>query len=321
MKQLRSSPSSSHPHRPTLAARLPIVVLGLLAVGLVFGGSPSAAHSTSASVELASPSASLAPDVVILSLSQLQAELSAAQSDGQQRTVISDVALDQSKAADHHSPACLHAEDCPTVVGEIVGIPGVPVWASPDVAQSLGDPQSPPANEPLALTFGNDGVIMLIGAVVPSGGDTVAWPATATGIAAAAQSPLQAVIAVDGWLSWTGPLPCPLPALPTPPPGSPFVTCPGAWITADEYQPVHARTVTPPADGIRVQPEAYNEFVPENAGQVPAPPAEGAWLLQLVEDPRPNRDPQRGWQLVGELDPPTGVAPGQTPIPSSETQP
>jgi hypothetical protein len=312
MKQLRSSPRPVRRRRPALTAPFTLAVLGALAFGLLTGAPSIAARGSSGSLESPAPTVA---DVHILSLSELQAELNAAQSDGQQRTVIADVTIDTSKAADHQSPQCLRAEDCPIVVGEIAGVPGVPVWTSPDVAKTSTDSLPAPANGPLALSFADDNVIMLVGTVVTFSADTVLWPASESALAPATQSPLQTVVAVHGWLSWTGPLPCPLPATPTPPPNSPFVTCPGAWITAAEYQPVHARTVTPPNDGIRVQPEAYNELVPQNAGQVPAPPFEGTWLLQLVEDPRPNRDPQRGWQLVGQLD--SGVqAPEASPAAS-----
>jgi hypothetical protein len=303
--------------RPALAGRLPIVVLGVMAIAVGVGVQSVAARTPSAPLQADATAA----DVTVLALTDLQAEITAAQSDGQQRTVIAAVALDLSKSADHQSPQCLRAEDCPTVVGEITGVPGIPVWASPEVAAFMAGSPSAQASGLLGLTFGNDNVITLLGPVVPHDPGTVLWPATGSGVAPAMQSALQSVIAVHGWLSWTGPLPCPQPASPTPPPNTPFVTCPGAWVTADQYQPVRARTVTPPPDGIRVQSEAYNGFAPENAGQVPAPPVEGTWLLQLVEDPRPHQDPQRGWQLVGELSDTTTGTVTETAIPSSGTQP
>ena len=123
-------------------------------------------------------------------------------------------------------------------------------------------------------------------------------------------APLLTVV-VNGWLVDTGAaVPCPAPASPLPPSDTPFAICPWAWVTASEVQPV-SRTadggsITPPVGAVRVQPGAYQEFAADPAtasdgvGHVPR---EGAYLLRLVQDPRPGANPQTGWQVVARLDP------------------
>jgi len=77
--------------------------------------------------------------------------------------------------------------------------------------------------------------------------------------------------------------------------------------------------MTPPPGGTRVQWEAYQDFAgtPEGRGAgFHDPSVEGDWLLQLVEDPRPNADPKRGWQVVGRMTE-TGTTPPRSPLPSN----
>ena len=54
--------------------------------------------------------------------------------------------------------------------------------------------------------------------------------------------------------------------------------------------------------GIRVQGTAYRDYSGTLARLGPSDPAEGTWLLRLVEDPRPNAEPKRGWLVVSRLD-------------------
>ncbi len=115
---------------------------------------------------------------------------------------------------------------------------------------------------------------------------------------------------MDGWLVDSGLVRCPAPIAPLPPADTPFATCPWAWVTASEVQPVSVTAsglaVTPPVGAVQVQPNAYAEFAPD-----PATPADGAghvpragtYLLRLVQDPRPGANPQTGWQVVARLDP------------------
>ena len=118
-------------------------------------------------------------------------------------------------------------------------------------------------------------------------------------------------VVVNGWLVDSGAaIRCPAPIVPLPPTDTPFMTCPWAWVTASDVQPVTSTAsglgVTPPGGAVQVQPNAYAEFAPD-----PATPADGighvpragTYLLRLVQDPRPGANPQTGWQVVARLDP------------------
>ncbi len=121
--------------------------------------------------------------------------------------------------------------------------------------------------------------------------------------------PLLTVV-VDGWLVDSGLVRCPAPIPPLPPADTPFATCPWAWVTPSEVQPVSVTAsglaVTPPVGAVQVQPNAYAEFAPDPATPADGPghvPRAGTYLLRLVQDPRPGANPQTGWQVVGRLDP------------------
>jgi len=118
-------------------------------------------------------------------------------------------------------------------------------------------------------------------------------------------------VIVTGWLIDSGaPLRWPPPAGSPPPADTPFETCPFAWLSRDESQPVtvtsDGRSVNPPPNAIRVQPAAYMEFAPDPAfaaNGVAHIPRHGTFLVRLVSNPPSAVDPQRGWQVVARLDP------------------
>jgi hypothetical protein len=202
-------------------------------------------------------------------------------------------------------------------------MPGVPVLAVPGVAATLPNVDAP-TDQLLALNFGGSKVITLLGIVDPRNETTVAWPSDESQLAAEQAGALAHVIAVHGWMSWSGPIPCPLPPQETPtiPPNSPFAGCPWAWISAQPDQ-ASSGNALPPADSIPVQWEAYGEFASggSNASVSTRAPIEGIWLLRLVEDPRPDADPKRGWQVVGHVDDATVRTPDDSRIQDPASNP
>jgi hypothetical protein len=124
-------------------------------------------------------------------------------------------------------------------------------------------------------------------------------------------APLLTVV-VNGWLVDSGSaIECPpLVVVPSPPADTPFTTCPWAWVTAGDVQPVTSSAsglaVTPPAGAVQVQPNAYLEFAVDPAATADGighVPRAGTYLLRLVQDPRPGANPQTGWQVVARLGP------------------
>jgi hypothetical protein len=118
-------------------------------------------------------------------------------------------------------------------------------------------------------------------------------------------------VVVNGWLVDSGSaIRCPQTVVPLPPADTPFTTCPWAWVTAGDVQPVTSTAsglaVTPPVAAVQVQPNAYEEFAPDPAAPADGighVPRAGTYLLRLVQDPRPGASPQTGWQVVARLDP------------------
>jgi hypothetical protein len=114
---------------------------------------------------------------------------------------------------------------------------------------------------------------------------------------------------VSGWLVEEGPIPCPLAAGPTPPQDTPFVTCPAAWLTQDEVQPVTSTattiTITEPPNAIRVQWGAYEAFAPdpETTTFAARAPRFGTYLVRLVTNTAIGPNGPRGWQVVARLAP------------------
>ncbi len=115
-------------------------------------------------------------------------------------------------------------------------------------------------------------------------------------------------VVVNGWLI-DAPDTFACPAQGSAPPDTPFQTCPFAWLTKDEAQPVTVlsdgrHSVTPPPNAIRVQPAAYLEFAPDPAFEANGAahvPRFGTYLVRLVSNPPSAADPQRGWQIVARL--------------------
>ena len=112
---------------------------------------------------------------------------------------------------------------------------------------------------------------------------------------------------VKGWLVAAPAHPCPLEPGAAPPPDTPFVTCPGAWLTPVEEQPTtldtNEMTVNPPKDGVMVQYGAYRDFAPHpSTGALPEPRA-GSYLVRLLVDFPGNSTAQSGWQVVARLSP------------------
>ena len=152
---------------------------------------------------------------------------------------------------------------------------------------------------PMALQVGVAHEMTLLGLLDPRNASTTVWPASEDGLADEEAGPLAHVIAVHGWLVAEGStLFCPAITSPTPPRDSPFVRCPGAWITAEDT-PISVGSGWPV--GIPVQWSAYQEFIGKPGVTAPSPPVEETWLLRLVEDPRPNADPKRGWLVVSQF--------------------
>ena len=109
------------------------------------------------------------------------------------------------------------------------------------------------------------------------------------------------VIAV-GWLIGFA-IPCPPDIGPTPPPDTPFGPCATDWLMPnDESLPRHTSSgdVYAPSDGIRVQSGAYQTFAPNPTSGVAQ---EGTYLFRLDQDWPDNPASQRGWQVVGRLQP------------------
>jgi len=122
--------------------------------------------------------------------------------------------------------------------------------------------------------------------------------------------PLLTVV-VNGWLVDSGPaIRCPQTVVPLLLADTPFTTCPRAWVTAGDVQPVTSTAsglaVTPPTGAVQVQPNAYEEFAPDPAAPADGighVPRAGTYLLRLVQDPRPGASPQTGWQVIARLAP------------------
>ena len=135
------------------------------------------------------------------------------------------------------------------------------------------------------------------------------------------------MVAVKGWLVAGLPIPCPAPPGPAAIIDTPFQTCPPAWITADEVQPIvrtsNSISYTEPAVGFHVQYGAYGDYAPD-PGSDPlsglVEPRFGTYLVRLLTNP--NDANQRGWQVVARLDPPPDVvAPVATPAPEPTPTP
>ena len=185
--------------------------------------------------------------------------------------------------------------------------PVIPVLATTPVASLFADGDEPDGE--LAFEVG-DSQLRLLGRVEQPAG-TYSVPVTAAAMTTADALPLGALIAVDGWLGLLGwRLPCPAPAtwLTGPAMDSPFVRCPGGWITPTADVPLTTPGSVPmQPDGfaIPVQASAYEAYAPDPASMDTSSPAprHAVYLLEHVADPEPSVDPRTGWLVVGRLDP------------------
>jgi hypothetical protein len=136
------------------------------------------------------------------------------------------------------------------------------------------------------------------------------------------------VVAVRGWLVAGPPMPCPAP-LPGTPPNTPFVGCPGAWLTPDAVQPWFWNGdqigYRQPDRALLVQYGAYRDFAPNpvSGSDGFTEPRYGTYLVRLVTDTRePEATAPRGWQVIGRLDPePVLGPPLDAPLPSLPPKP
>jgi hypothetical protein len=197
--------------------------------------------------------------------------------------------------------------------GVLAGTHGTPtsklVFAA-DAVAALFPQDTSPVSGALAFTVAGGG-LRLEGAVASAEDGAYLTPITEDGIAGAEDLPIGALIAVDGWLEVLGwGVPCPMA------PGvlgregmdSPFVRCPGGWITRIDAPPADAPgtvTMHPDAPAIPVQASAYETFAPDaqplETRQVT--PIHATYLLRRVPNPEPGATPAAGWLVVGRLDP------------------
>jgi hypothetical protein len=122
---------------------------------------------------------------------------------------------------------------------------------------------------------------------------------------------LGTVANVRGWLVDTGaPIPGHPEPMPTAPRDSPWEPCGAAWLSPSDFQPVQGSPETgwswvPPPGGVSVQPRAYRMFAPDpsSSASLLSTPRFGTYALRLIADTRPGREANRGWQVIGRLQP------------------
>jgi hypothetical protein len=182
------------------------------------------------------------------------------------------------------------------------------VFADAYTASLLLPDTNYPTNGVMAFTVRADGLeyIGYMGSV--DGSDYVATLADLQDPMHLARGPETFI--VSGWLVEEGPIPCPAPPSPFPPQDTPFETCPAAWLTQDEVQPVSGTAtwipVTEPANAIRVQWGAYGTFAPDpSSAAFPSAtePRFGTYLVRLVTNTAIGPNGPRGWQVVARLAP------------------
>lgn len=269
-------------------------ILAGLAAALVAIAGPVAAQSPSP------PSAGIANLTRPLRIEEFDAVRVAVAMTGDQAVVVATVTVstarvDADSACDPSSTACPY--------GRLLGLATddvVEVLARGDVADQFPDGIS----GRLALSLVGSGV-ELLGVLTQTGAYTV--PISAEGLRDQGEMEPGTLIAVDGWLVVLGwGIPCPGP------PGdlnadSPFVRCPGGWITpvADAPQGDDSSIpMRPTGFGIPVQATAYDAFAPDPQPATPhaTPPRRAVYLLKLVANPFPDFGDDFGWQVIARLD-------------------
>lgn len=190
--------------------------------------------------------------------------------------------------------------------------PGDPLVVASKAVSSLYPADASPVTGLLAISYSRTEALRLEGTVeMPAG--TYLTPIETPAIAAAETLPVGALIVVRGWLSS---LPsneaCPdIPdALDPDDTGgrdSPFVRCPGGWLTAEEVTGLDPNDPTSPlASGIPVQSGALERYGRQAAA---------TYLLRHVANPIDGAEPTLAWLVIGRLGPVTvpDVAPPADP--------
>lgn len=303
------------PAYATAVAVIAVLVVSVMGLNL---GAPSLTAGPST---VPGPTPAPLAASVLSTVSDLRNAIAQVTVGGPERDLVVDASLDMASVRNRFGVFC--ASDTPCPVGYVAGTQDLVLSAlrNSDLARAIASQQDTLPG-PLAVHINANGRLDLLGLLTRTDAD-VPWPASARAVSSLESGQLWTVIAVHGFLVWSGPVPCPGPAYgqPTPPPGGPFDTCPWAWITQEAYQPWHGNSMSPPPAGIKVQWEAYNDFVPA-AQQQPLSgggyqPVEGTYLLRLVADPRPSANPNRGWQVVGRLDSSANTGPEPTASPGA----
>lgn len=273
--------------------RLATLMVALLALGGPTAG-PAAAQSPS---PLAAGIANLTRPLTIEELDETRIAVGMT---GDQAVVVAEATISTDQV--DPDPACDPASTaCP--YGRLIGLATddvVEVIARADVAAQF--PEGVTGSLALSLV-GWD--VELLGTLTQTGAYTV--PVSPEGFADQETMEPGTLVAVDGWLQLLGwGVPCPPPAAGLTD-DSPFVRCPGGWITPDDATPPESDSsisLQPPGFGIPVQPTAYEDFAPD--AQPPtahvAPPRRAVYLLKRVANPAPDVGSPFGWLVIARLD-------------------
>ena len=185
--------------------------------------------------------------------------------------------------------------------------PGDPLVVASKAVSALYPADDGPVRGLLAISDSRSDALRLEGTVeMPAG--TYLTPIETSIVAAADELPVGALIVVRGWLSSLAPsgacpdVPRALDPHDTGGRDSPFVRCPGGWLTADEV------TESDPADpaiplgfGIPVQSGALERHG-RQADEQPVP-GSASYLLRRVANPIDGATPARAWLVIGRLRP------------------
>ncbi len=186
------------------------------------------------------------------------------------------------------------------------GYPGDPVVRADDV---VADRYAADARIEglLAIEHLFNDALKFRGEVATPGG-TYLTPIEPQAMAAADALPVGALIVTRGWFSrLASPQPCPeVPEALDPNDAggrySPFVRCPGGWLTTDPVTEVDPDDPTAPLGfGIPVQYGALERFGRDLAVTLAREPA--TYLLRHVANPIEGAEPALGWAVIGHLAP------------------
>ena len=193
--------------------------------------------------------------------------------------------------------------------------PGDPLVLASKAVTARYPADDGPVRGLLAISDSRSDALRLEGTVeMPVG--TYLTPIERSVIAAADALPVGALIVARGWLSsLPSSVTCPdvpraLDPHDTGGRDSPFVRCPGGWLTADEVtEPDPADPAIPLGFGIPVQSGALERYG-RQADEQPVP-GPASYLLRRVANPIDGAEPERAWLVIGRLGPVTApdVAP------------